>query len=254
MAGPWCDSPGWIQSQLKTKHMDAIIISFYMKNTPREVIDAQAEVVAKMAPGMTFLQVNTRQSHGHSIDIAMDVLLPRLDKDLLILLDIDAIPLRESSIPTLINMTRGGTRLAGAPQASNHLPAPWCDDIFVAPCVMALSRDAWLSAGKPSAVPTSRSDVAQEISRRFHQVADPDRVPVTMDVIDYDGRPHPVQLPDGRIDAPPFWKLGDRGRYGLNTRYGIQSRPLFFHSFQSFAPGQNKRFVETCRKVLEGVF
>jgi len=234
--------------------MDAIIISFYMNNTPRAVIDAQAEVVAKMAPGMTFLQVNTRRSHGESIDIALDTLLPKMDKDLLVLLDIDAIPLRESAIPTLINMTRDGVRLAGAPQASNHLPEPWCHDIFVAPCVMALSRSAWVSVGKPSAVPTVKSDVAQEITRRFHQYGDPGNTPVTMDVISYDGRPHPVQLPDGRIDAPPFWKLGQRGRYGLNTIYGIQSRPLFFHSFQSFAPGQNERFIATCKKVLDGSF
>jgi len=225
-----------------------------MNNTPREVIDAQSEVVTKMAPGVTFLQVNTRQSHGQSIDIALDLLLPKMDKDLLVLLDIDAIPLRESAIPTLINMTRNGTRLAGAPQASNHLPEPYCHDIFVAPCVMALSRLAWISAGKPSAVPTSRSDVAQEITRRLQQVADPGDVPVTMDIISYDGKPHPVRLPDGRVDSPPFWKLGNRGRYGLNTIYGIQSRPLFFHSFQSFAPGQNQRFIETCQKVLDGSF
>jgi hypothetical protein len=234
--------------------MKPIIISFYMANTPRAVIDAQAEVVAKMAPGITFLQVNTRQSHGESIDIALEMLLPKMDKDLLVLLDIDAIPLRESSIPTLINMTCDGIRLAGAPQASNHLAKPWCHDIFVAPCVMALSRLAWISVGKPSAVPTDKSDVAQEITRRFQEVADPREVPVTMDIISYDGRPHPVKLPDGRVDAPPFWKLGSRGRYGLNTIYGIQSRPLFFHSFQSFAPGQNERFIATCKKVLDGSF
>lgn len=230
--------------------MKPIIVSFYMSNTPREVVDAQAKVINKMAPDITFLQVNTKKSHGESIDAALDLLLAKMDKDLLILLDIDAIPLRESAIPTLINMTMNGTRLAGAPQASNHLPRPYCEDIFVAPCVMAISRMSWISIGKPSAVPTDRSDVAQEITRRFYSTGDLDKPPVFLDIIGYEGKPHPVKLPDGRIDAPPFWKLGSRGRYGLNTVYGLQSRPMFFHGFQSWAPGQQSRFIEKCNEVL----
>jgi hypothetical protein len=227
--------------------MNPLIASFYMENIPVEVRRKQRQVVDLFRGEIPFSQYFTQYDHARSIDYMLRDGLDYGGYDTLILLDIDAIPLHKRSFDTILEMTENATKISGVPQASNHLHAPYNEDLFVAPSVMCIPRSLWEEIGKPSAQPDRWNDVAQNISRK----AGGGRVSM-LDVYSYEKAPEPVMLPDGRVDAPPFWNLGKTGqRYGLNTTFHLGGQPLFFHSFQSWAPGQQSRFIEKCNETIK---
>jgi len=227
--------------------MTPLIASFYMENIPVEVRRKQRQVVDLFRGEIPFSQYFTQYDHARSIDYMLRDGLDYGSYDTLILLDIDAIPLHKSSFEVLLKMTENRGKICGAPQASNHLHPPYNEDLFIAPSIMCIPRSLWEEIGRPSAQPDRWNDVAQNISRK----AGGDRVAM-LEVHSWEKAPEPVQLPDGRIDAPPFWALGKTGeRYGLNTTFHHQGTPLFFHSFQSWAPGQQARFLEKCDETLK---
>ena len=227
--------------------MTPLIASFYMENIPIEVRQAQKRVVDLFRGEIPFKQLLTHYDHARSIDYLIRDGLEYEGYDTLILLDVDAIPLHKKSFDVLLELTYSGTKISGAPQASNHLHSPYNEDLFVAPSIMCITRKLWDEIGRPSAEPDRWNDVAQ----RFSRMAGWNRVRM-LDVYSYEKAPEPVMLPDGTIDAPPFWKLGrTKDRYGLNTIFNYGKAPLFFHSFQSWAPGQQARFIEKCKETLK---
>ena len=230
--------------------MKPIIISFYMENIPLAVRQAQREVVDAYRGEIPFEQLLTHYDHARSIDYMMRDGLQASGCDTLILLDIDAIPLSKRSFDILLEMTQRGSKITGAPQASNHLHPPYNEDLFVAPSVMCITHRLWDEIGRPSAEPDRHNDVAQRFSRQ----AGGQRVSM-LDIYSYEKAPEPVMLPDGKVDAPPFWKLGlTKDRYGLNTTFHLGGEPIFFHSFQSWAPGQQSRFIERCSEAMTHTF
>lgn len=230
---------------------NACIISFYMKNLDIKTVQKQRDVVAKFNKSKhTHYSVLTDISHGQSMDLMWqfngidhptfaNVEIPkRFDHDIILFLDVDAIPLNDQAIDYYISEAEAG-RLIGNIQRSNHIEND--QHVFAAPSAVALSVDTFLTLKKPSAVPTYRADVGEEYTFAAEKV----------------GIPVDFMMPLRFDEAPaecPSWALKDgMPVYGRGTTFGdSKERELFWHNFQSFHPGQQEKFMKKCEEVLNG--
>ncbi len=237
---------------------NACIISFFMKNIDTKTVDLQHRVVDKFNKSKyPHYSILTDLRHGASMDFAWSMngithstfkemkVEKKFDFDIILFLDIDCLPLWDGAIDEYISKASEG-RLVGNIQRSNHIQNN--EHVFVAPSALALSVDSFLTMDKPTALETSRADVAEEYTFAAEKVGIP---------IDY-------YMPLRYDEAPaecPFWKLKEgMPVYGRGTTFGVPvgvdqngpypEQPYFWHQFQSFHPGQQEKFWKKCEELL----
>jgi hypothetical protein len=182
-------------------------VSVYMDNIPKEMREAQMAVWEHFYPSM-MSHHHTYLSHGKTLD----KLLEYTDADILILCDIDAIPLN-AQIVFKIALQASIYGLCGNAQSTSHIGD--YSHVFVAPSFMAIDVAKYKAIGSPSFEPTSRADVAQEVTYAFERNG---YLPRFLFPINYESPPVPVRLPDGRISNPAYWETNGY-KYGLNTTF-----------------------------------
>ena len=240
--------------------VNACIISFFMANIDKKTIDKQREVVAKFNPqGYAHYSIHTDLRHGVSMDLAWalnGISMPgfkgqevpkRFSHDVIMFLDIDALPLNDKALQFTIEAAAKGA-LVGNIQRSNHIENN--QHVFVAPSVLALSVDSFVTIGKPSGLETRRADVAEEYTFAAEKSG---AVPVDFYMpLRYDSKP-------AECDS---WALKDgMPVYGRGTTFGIPAEyndadgatpaiEMFWHNFQSFHPGQQEKFLAKCESLL----
>lgn len=243
---------------------NACIVSFFMDNIAIETVDKQAKTVAKFNKSkVPHYHIKTDMRHGASMDFvwaSMGISHPtfaghdvprRFDHDVVLFLDIDALPLNDFAIDYFIETAAAG-HLIGNIQRSNHIQNN--QHVFAAPSALAISQSTFLTIGKPTGLEVpSRSDVAEE----YTYAAEKNGI-VPLELL------MPV-----RFDAPPAecpsWALKDgMPVYGRGTTFGSdywngtelrssegQVKSLIWHNFQSFHPGQQERFMAKCDELLK---
>jgi len=214
-------------------------VSVYMDNIPKEMREAQMAVWEHFYPSM-MSHHHTYLSHGKTLD----KLLEYTSADILILCDIDAIPLNGEIVHDMA-MDASIHGLCGNAQSTSHIGD--YSHVFVAPSFMAIDVAKYRAIGV-SFEPTSRADVAQEVTYAFQRAG---YEPKFLYPIHFERSPVPVTLPNGIISNPPFWVTANRP-YGLNTTFSFFRNPESFHGFQS-SHDQHTRFIEKCEEVLNGV-
>jgi hypothetical protein len=165
------------------------------------------------------------------------------DFDIILFLDIDCVPVSEEAIDYYILEASKG-RIIGNAQRTGHISNG--DHVFAAPSALALSRETYDNIGRPSAIETKRSDVAEEYTWEAQNRG--------VDVF--------VTLPS-RFDRPPFryeyekdvepyWELKNGfPNYGLGTTYSDEEiGDVFYHNFQIRIPGQQELFQQKCEELL----
>jgi hypothetical protein len=244
--------------------VNACIISFFMKNIDKKTVDLQHAVVDKFNPSKhPHYAIQTDLRHGASIDLAWKLngidhptfrghnVPKRFDHDVILFLDIDALPLNDFAIDDTISKAANG-KLIGNVQRSNHIQND--QHLFVAPSVLAVSVESFtFNMGMPSATETRRADVAEEYTFAAEKCG---TVPIEF------------YMPLGFDESPaecPSWALKDgMPVYGRGTTFGkLASKglpsgggsggrdvPLFWHQFQSFHPGQQEKFWKKCESML----
>lgn len=213
-------------------------ISVYMDNIPVQVREVQKAVWDKFYPNL-MTHHYTYLSHAKTLDKIVEL----TDADVLIIADIDAIPLNENIVHRISDLAMAGY-LVGNAQSSSHLEDT--EHIFIAPSFMALNVKKYRELGSPSFEPSLTGDVAQDLTRVWQK-----EYPIMpMFPIHYEYPPVPVRLPNGSISNPLFWITGNRP-YGLNTTFSLQGYPDSFHGFQS-SHEQSERFIHKCKEVLNG--
>ena len=239
---------------IKNPH-NAVIITFFMNNIDIKTVQKQREVVSKFNPsGIEHYSVQTGFEHGLSMDLAWQLngvematigannAPKRFDFDVMVFLDVDALPLNANSLDYIVERAATNQVLIGNVQNSNHIEND--KHLFVAPSVLAVSEDTFVSMGKPSGRPTRRGDVAEE----YTYAAEANKVPVE------------IFLPLSYEEAPaekPYWDLQNESvpeanrKYGRGTTFGL-TEPMFWHQFQSFHPGQQEKFMKKCEEILNG--
>ena len=208
--------------------MNIAVASFYMSNINEQVMEHQKRVMETLCPDIPFYQESTYFHHGPT----MDLFLFQRTEDVIVFLDIDAVPLTPGAITTIAKMAYDNNTIAGAPQRANHINNG--QHIYVGPCVLAIQPDLYRALKCPPARETTRGDVAEEWTYTLELSG---RVPQYLDVIDYDKDSH-------------AWDLRDGKKFGLNTFYGLDGERMFYHAFQGRDPRQQTSFITLCKTLL----
>lgn len=235
--------------------MKACIASYYMPNIDKKTVRHQNDVIEKYNKSdVPFYCLQGQIKHGHFIDYfwkmngvdvkSMDGVVVddkmKIDYDVVVFMDIDAIPLHEDAIDYLIDNASKG-KLIGDAQRTGHIENN--NHVFIAPSAMAISRDTFIKIGAPSAIETDRSDVMEEYTWEAELVGG-----IEFEFIyptKYDKSPHRY---DWEKDRRPYWSL-ENGlpNYGIGTTFGNEKfGDMFYHNFQIFQPGHQEMFWRRC--------
>lgn len=231
--------------------VNAAIVSYYMDNINPKTVELQGKVVEKynvsqyphyriradLRPGaaMDYVWCLNGVKAGVYAEAQIE---KKIDHDVLVFLDIDAVPLSEEALDILVNKANEGY-VVGNIQRSNHIQND--QHVFAAPSLVAIRRDVFEKIGAPSALENRRSDVAEEWTFAAEEAG----VPVYLYMpLRYDRKPT-------ECDS---WALKDgMPVYGQGTTFGdSDGKDLFFHNFQIFHPGQQENFWRKCEEILNG--
>jgi hypothetical protein len=236
--------------------MKACIASYFMPNIDKKTVEYQRKVVEKFNPlKIQHIMVRGEFPHGLFMDYMWTLngapvstlkdqnINKQLDCDVILFLDIDCVPVSEDAIETYLTIAADGL-LVGNAQRSGHIKND--NHLFAAPSALALSRENFIKMGSPSALETSRGDVAEE----YTYAAEAAGVKVDLCLpTKYDRE---VYRYDWEQDRRPYWTL-ENGlpNYALGTTYG-KEKDLFWHNFQIRVEGQQEQFWKKCEELLNG--
>lgn len=231
------------------------IVSFYMNNIDKKTVGLQRSVVEKYNKSKVkhyILKIEVPHpvgidyiwaTNGYKVATFESFDLPvELNHDVILFLDIDAIPLQENAIDFYLEEAAAG-KIIGNAQRTNHIQNN--QHVFAGPSAVAISGETFEKIGKPSAIETNMGDVAES----WTYAAEKNGVPVDIIMpLRYD---YPPERYDWEKNQPPYWDLADgMPKYGIGTTYGTADTELFYHLFQIRFPGQQERFWKKCEEVL----
>lgn len=235
--------------------MNPCIVSFFMANVDMKTVGLQRSVVQKFnRSGVKHYQIQVDIPHGVAMDYFWalngspveafkDKVKQQTDHDVVMFLDIDAVPVQDRSIDTYLAYAYEG-HIAGNAQRSNHIEND--QHMFAAPSAVAISKETYDKIGRPSAYPNPRSDVGEEWTHKAREF----KVPVDLAMpLCYNEPPHRFEWEPK--DANPYWDLADGfPKYGVGTTFGDQIGELFYHQFQTSVPGMQEKFWKKCESLL----
>jgi len=233
--------------------MKACIASYFMPNINSKTVELQRKVVEKFNPlKIQHLVIKGEIPHGMFMDYVWSLngqsvstlkIEKQLDVDVVLFLDIDCLPVSANAIELYLTKALEG-KLIGNAQRSGHIQNN--NHLFAAPSALALSATSFDKIGRPSAMETSRGDVAEE----YTYAAEANNIAVDfVSPVRYD---RDVYRYDWEQDRRPYWTL-ENGlpNYGLGTTYG-DGDDLFWHNFQIRVEGQQEQFWKKCEELLNG--
>lgn len=218
------------------------IASIFMRNLNKKTVELQKSVVSKFnKSNIQFYHLLTDGSHGDTMTKVIPLLKQR-GHDAIMFLDIDCIPLNHDAIDYMFDVAYTG-KLIGDAQRSNHIENG--QHVFCGAHNVAFTTELYDKVGNPSFEPTSRGDVAEELTWRARERN------IDIEIlmpIRYDAPP--IRMAWEKNDEP-FWRLADgMPNYGIGTTYGKGEEEMFWHCWQVFHPGQQERFWKKCEEVL----
>jgi hypothetical protein len=229
--------------------VNACLITFFMSNIEPRTVELNKKVVEKFNRSRyPHYLVQTQMSHPASIDLAWCMhgcpmrgfepgKVPRQwHHDVVMFLDVDCLPLNDAAIDWYVARAHAGT-LIGNVQRSNHIQND--EHLFAAPSALACSVETFGRLGNPSALPTGRGDVAEEYS----YAAETNGVPLELVM--------PLSFDEPPAESASWALRQGMPVYGRGTTFGYDGRPMFWHQFQSFHPGQQPKFWRKAQGLLE---
>jgi hypothetical protein len=193
-----------------------------MGNINPKIVEYQRRCVERYLPhAWIYHQHYTEESHGS----ALNQCLRDAKEDVIVLLDIDCIPLSRASFSLLRHYAEKGV-LTGAVQRANHVSNR--EHLYVGPFCMALSRSAYNSLGRPSFSETDRGDVGEELTYRWQE---------TKGSIFF--------LWPSHVENQ-VWPLIGEAQFGYGTTYD----GLFYHAFCIREGVTSDLFITRCKRVM----
>ena len=207
----------------------ATVISVYMDNVDPKVVRYQAYMVDRMMPsGWKFDQYLFRPKSDdwapHAFALSQRV--EASERDIVIILDIDCVPLTPQALIYLYDGAAAG-ELIGCIQRANHLSNG--AHLYVGPFCMAFDRRVYYGLGSPTFVHSQRGDTGEELT--YHWEAGGRRVRFIWPS-------HCEQ---------PMWELDGSTRFGLGTTYA----GLFYHTFNIRDGITRQMFIDKCLSILQ---
>lgn len=195
-----------------------------MNNVNLDILEYQRKVIEKIMPeSWNFWQVDIT---GSTHPAGLDLLLKRVPDDIVIILDIDCVPLKHNSFEYLYSYAKEGM-LVGAIQKANHIQNN--NHLYVGPFCMAFSLKKYQELGSPSFIETRRGDVGEELTYIWQA----------------NGEEVKFMWPSSV--ATPLWFLTQKEMFGYGTKYS----DTFYHQFCSREQQGTQQFINECKKVIE---
>ncbi len=207
------------------------IVSFYMPNIPSSVLRAQAAVFAKF--GQQIEQIPTSLDHGPAID----QYIRHSRFDVLIIFDIDCIPLNARVVPEAIEIVKDHPCIYGIRQNANHIPG---SADYVGRAFICFSCQTYKTLGCPSFRSIKgKADVASQLTYRAMQPG--------LQRFFLKRPPVEVRFLDVTDVAVPKWPLDDGTQFGIGTNYENK----VFHAFGISTDLLGKRlFLEKATQIV----
>ncbi len=239
------------------------IISYYRDNANDDILQWQRRVFSHFH--LQIKQCKSELSHG---EFLTDYVRSKVSSvDVIIIVDIDCIPLTDDVVPRLLNIVTRKPMLIGCAQQADHIEmikaeenyrlyslpqkgiercvrlARWFRGkppvrfhnplIYAGPCFLVVPSKVYYAAGQPTFEATVRADCAGELTIACREQGIPVRCIMPTHVV------------------VPKYRLGDEIKFGLGTTYGR----LIYHAFESTYKqnvlSQNL-FITKCKEVLGG--
>ncbi|MBI0555610.1 hypothetical protein F6Q06_14090 [Pectobacterium parmentieri] len=189
---------------------DIKIVALYWDNIDIRPVDSQRKVFEKFG-------FHIEQQNIHDMDHGVwmtDILDNTPENDVVIIVDIDCIPLNANAVKKAIISARNG-HIYGCAQSANHIDINY---IYAAPMFLALTGKTWRGVGRPTLLANKEFDVGGKLTLVAKNAG------YSVDLV------YPTDY------AVPKWLLGDSHVYGLFTIYNND----YLHLFES----RNKFLIE----------
>jgi hypothetical protein len=202
------------------------IITFYDKKIKPLIVDLQRRVFERYGFTINQIMVDNWTTHGDAVD---NYLKNLNDPDeIIVLFDIDAIPLNKKIIPLAVEWSKNNIGLFGNAQVAPKLTPPNNEFIFAAPSFLVFSIRTYNELGRPSFNVTNRSDCAGELSH----------------IATEKGLLINLQYPN-HVEIPNF-KLDETHSFGYGTTYCNNT----YHAFESRFGKKDVLFINKCNSIL----
>lgn len=199
---------------------DVRIFTLYWKNVDLRLVNAQRKVFEKFG-----FNIEQHNYHGMDHGIWMEgIFNSAADEDVIIIVDIDCIPLNSSAVKQAIISARNG-KVFGCAQAANHIDYHY---VYAGPMFLSLTGKTWRNAGKPSLQADDEFDVGGRLSFSAQQAGH------SLDLI------YPSDV------AVPKWLLGESHIFGPFTIY----ENSFLHLFESRNKDLVNCFVDISQDIV----
>lgn len=218
-----------------------------MRNITADAVQHQKKVVDKFnKSNITFYQVLTDVSHGYTMTKLVEM-LEKKGHDAILFLDIDCVPVNDYALDYVFKQAYAG-KVIGDAQRSNHIEND--QHVFAGAHNVCFSIETYNKIGRPSLEPTTRGDVAEELTFR----AEESKIDVELFMpLRYEAPPIRMAW---ETNTEPFWRLADgMPNYGIGTTYGLddgeKQTDMFWHCWQNYiSEAQQKRFLDKCKQLL----
>ena len=202
------------------------IITFYDKKIKPLVVDLQQKVFKKYGFTINQIMVENWTTHGDAVDNYLkDIYDP---EEIIVLFDIDAIPLNKKIIPLAVEWAKNNVGLFGNAQVASKLKPPHNKFIFAAPSFLVFSIRTYNELGRPSFNTTNRSDCAGELSH----IATENEMSINLLF------PNHAEIPNVKLD--------ENHSFGYGTTYGNNT----YHAFESRFGKKDVFFINKCNSIL----
>lgn len=231
--------------------MNPCIVSIFMGNIGRAVVEHQAAVIQKFNKSKVFFyQVFESEKdveyinmqHGYTMDKMIK--LVRQTHDAIMFLDVDCIPLNDFAIDYCLEQAYNG-KVIGDIQRSNHIENN--QHVYAAGHNVTFTLETYDKIGQPTMVPSYRGDTAEELTYAAEEHG------VEVELLmprKYDAPPYYFGWEENYV---PYWALADgMPNYGIGTTFANHLGDMFWHNYQICQPGQESRFVRKCEEILNG--
>ncbi len=203
-------------------------IAFYADNIDPRIPEMQKKVFEAFGHKIHQIQPDVWEGHGGSIDTWLKNYVPdpkMQSSEIIILWDIDCIPLNREIIGAAHASARKG-QIMGVAQKASHIPN---SIIYAGPAFLAFSLDTWHALGSPTFACTDRSDCAGELTYLAREKGIEVRL-----------------LYPSRV-VKPEWQLDGPVMFGKGTTFGNND---IYHAFLS-RKGNEDMFINKCQEVLQ---
>lgn len=223
--------------------MKKAIFTYHNRQISPKIVSLQQEVVEKFSSKLSIDYKKAFYSEpdgvvypDNVIDVYLNELFYQHEYDVILILDIDCIPLNTDALETTFEMISHNW-LVGNAQRSHHLDNN--QHIFCGASCVGISKQLYEELGKPSAEPNSRSDICEEYTWLAEEAG---KTVKFFKPLGYQKLPYNETKP---------WALNhEMNSYGIGTTFCYDDIPFYYHLFQSRLGLYDDLFIRKCESIL----